>query len=51
MFLGAMGFGAGTGAAAGWVVDTLHKGKQRVFPAVSPIVTKDRKGVALSMRF
>lgn len=48
MYLAAMSMSAGVGAVAGWVVDRLHKGKG---PVVAPIVTTDRKGVALSMRF
>jgi hypothetical protein len=48
MYLAAMSMSAGVGAVAGWVVDKLHKGKG---PVVAPVVTKDRKGLALSMRF
>jgi hypothetical protein len=51
MFLGAMGFGAGVGALTGWIIDKAHRGKATVFPVVAPIVTPDRKGVALSLRF
>lgn len=51
MFLAAGTFGAGIGALTGWVVDKLHKGKTVVFPVVSPVLTAQRKGVALSWRF
>jgi hypothetical protein len=51
MFLSAMSMGAGVGAVTGWVIDKLHKGKGPAGPVVAPIVTKDRKGLALSMRF
>jgi hypothetical protein len=32
MFLASMGLGAGVGAAAGWIIDKLHKGTRRVLP-------------------
>jgi hypothetical protein len=48
MYLAAMSISAGAGAVTGWVVDKLHKGKGAI---VTPVVTKDRKGLALTMRF
>ena len=51
MYLGIMTFNAGIGTVVGWIVDRMHKGKETVFPVVSPIVTKDRKGIALVLRF
>jgi hypothetical protein len=51
MFLGAMSMGAGVGALAGWIADRAHKGKESIFPTVVTFVTRDRKGIALSIRF
>ena len=33
----AAGFGAGIGALSGWVIDKLHKGRETVYPVVSPV--------------
>jgi hypothetical protein len=49
-FLLSMGVCAGIGAAAGWIVDRAHKGKEVVFPVV-PVVTRDRKGLTFVLRF
>jgi hypothetical protein len=51
MFLAAGSFGAGVGAFTGWLIDNLHKGKEVVYPAVSPILTRQRQGVSVSLRF
>jgi hypothetical protein len=50
-YLTAVGFGAGIGAAIGWIADRAHKGKEVVFPAVAPIVTRERKGLVFTVRF
>jgi hypothetical protein len=44
-------YGAGIGALAGWVIDKLHKGRKKVLPVVSPVLTTRHKGVAVSVRF
>jgi hypothetical protein len=44
-------YGAGIGALAGWLVDRLHKGNERVVPVVSPVLTSRHKGIALSLKF
>jgi hypothetical protein len=51
MFLAAGTFSAGIGGFVGWLIDKLHKGKETVFPAVSPMVSHERRGVAVSLRF
>jgi hypothetical protein len=50
-YLAALGFGAGIGAAVGWIVDRAHKGKEIVFPTVAPIVTRGTKGLTFTLRF
>jgi hypothetical protein len=50
-YFASLGFGAGIGAAIGWVADRTHKGKEVVFPTVAPIVTRERKGLTLTLRF
>jgi hypothetical protein len=50
-YAAAIGFAAGIGAAAGWVIDKAHKGKAVVFPVVAPIVSREAKGVAVVVRF
>jgi hypothetical protein len=47
----AIGMGAGVGALVGWVADRTHKGTESIFPTVVTFVTRDRKGIALSIRF
>ena len=47
----AIGMGAGVGALVGWVADRTHKGKEVIFPTVLPVVTADRKAIAVSFRF
>jgi hypothetical protein len=44
-------YGAGVGAFTGWLIDRLHKGKEKVFPVVSPVVTSRHKGITLSVKF
>jgi hypothetical protein len=51
MFLAAGSFSAGIGAFTGWLIDRLHKGKEVVYPAVAPILAREKKGVALTVRF
>jgi hypothetical protein len=47
------GFGAGIGAGAGWVLDTLHKGRRPVAIPVAVAVRADRqeRAVRLQWRF
>ncbi len=51
MYSMAAGFGAGIGALSGWVIDKLHKGRETVYPVVSPVLTSRHKGVVLSVKF
>ncbi len=51
MYAMAMSMGAGVGALVGWIVDRTHKGKAVIFPTVLPVVTADRKAIAVSYRF
>ena len=51
MYLTMMAMSTGIGAVSGWVIDKLHHGKHPSGSVVAPIVTKERKGVAFSIRF
>lgn len=51
VFAVAIGVSAGAGALVGWIADRAHKGKEVLFPVVAPVVTADRKAVAISFRF
>jgi hypothetical protein len=51
MYLAAGSFGAGIGAFTGWLIDRLHKGREVVYPAVAPILAREKKGVAVTVRF
>ena len=49
-YLSSMAFGAGIGAAAGWLIDRLHKGSDVVFP-VAAVVTPGVKALYIARRF
>lgn len=60
MFPVSIAFGAGVGAAAGWLLDRIHKGTGHVFPAppirsprvgVSPVLSGHRRGLRVSIAF
>jgi hypothetical protein len=51
MFAWGLSVGAGSGAAAGWLIDKLHKGKAPVPVAVAIRADKEERGVRVSWKF
>jgi hypothetical protein len=45
-----MAFGAGIGAAAGWLIDYFHKGSDVVFPVVA-VIAPGVKALFFARRF